>query len=142
LSSGNTSTSTSSFAHIEKDDLDEDGSFGPDFARQLAEGMEELVTEIGGGEEMKKTMEALVGAFQPKKDSMMEFPSSSSSSSSATDKKDTKPDNNKSNFQDKVNETIHKLKTSSDKVEVKLLLFSSSPFVLYYVPFNMEINVN
>ncbi|KAI9142204.1 Pex19 protein, partial [Paraphysoderma sedebokerense] len=82
-----------------------DVSFSEEFASELAAGMEELMKEMESSPELKNVMERIMGGFD----------------NQTTEKNESeKSFNEAGSFQDKINETLNKLKNSSDQVEAEL----------------------
>ncbi|ORX97581.1 Pex19 protein [Basidiobolus meristosporus CBS 931.73] len=99
-----------------------DALFEDEFAKQLAEGMEEFMKEMNGDDSLKQTFEQLLGSFDqndfnpsaslqpnPKKKPEEKLKSSESSTSTAP-----------ASFQEKVEQTMNKLRDSSEQVQAEV----------------------
>lgn len=87
------------------DDLPEDD----DFAKQLASNMEELMGGMDQDEEMKKTFEKIWKSFEENE---------TSANPNASLPQQPSPGAQQSSFQDKIAQTMNKLKDSSKQVDV------------------------
>lgn len=91
------------------DDEDLDAMLDDDFAQQLAAGMEELMSGAGEGQdEFKDTFEKIWKSFE---NTSLDDPATSAPEGPVD------PETKKT-FQETIAQTMNKLKTSSDKVEV------------------------
>ncbi|KAK9695489.1 Peroxisome chaperone and import receptor [Basidiobolus ranarum] len=98
-----------------------DALFEDEFAKQLAEGMEEFMKEMEGEESFKQTFEQLLGSFdKPDLSQMPTAPKQKDTMDEKLKNKEVPVSNAPVSFQEKVEQTMNKLRDSSEQVEAEV----------------------
>lgn len=96
-----------------------DPELDDELAKQLAQGMEQLMANMGEHPELKEQMEALVQTFEKDMPAFAEAAGAAAAAKGKT--KAESGDRSAEAFQEKIEETLNKLRNSQDKVGAEVM---------------------
>jgi hypothetical protein len=117
------------------EDDDDDLALDDEFTKQLAAGMEDLMQEMSGNSELQKSFEEMFKGLDASLGDVASFGGSSkpeTQSPSSTNSKGKAPASGAS-FQERIAQTMDKLKDSSDQVEACFLFYFYYYLIYKYI---------